>query len=234
MTGRLLQQDRLTPHERDAMYALLDTHFEGVTRTQFDQDLSEKNWVVLIEDGAILLGMSTLLVYPATVAEEPLTVVCSGDTIVSPAAWGSMTFPRTWIQSVYSLRPIYPQGRLIWLLLTSGYRTYRLLPVFWREFYPRADIETPPAWDQLLKTLAERRFGAQFCPSRQIVRFANPQKLRPEFAQIPEGRLADENVKLFLDRNPGYLKGDELVCIADLGPDNLTPAGRRVVRGVSR
>jgi len=118
--------------------------------------------------------------------------------------------------------------------LTSGYRTYRLLPVFWREFYPRAGSQTPLAWDVLLKTLAEQRFGARFCPRRQIVQFASPQRLRPEFAEIPEGRLADPNVKLFVARNPGHVDGDELVCIADLSPDNLTPAGKRVVYGASR
>lgn len=233
MNGRLVQQSSLTRPERDSMFALLDTHFEGVRREQFDRDLGEKNWVVLIENGQKLAGFSTLLVYPATVMGAHLTVVCSGDTIVSPAAWGSMAFPRTWIESVYRLRDVHSQGRLIWLLLTSGYRTYRFLPVFWQEFYPRADAQTPANWHRMLTELAEERFGSHFCSESGIVRFPNPQRLRQELAFIPDARRSDPHVQFFLERNRGHQQGDELVCITDLDPQNLSPAGRRVVYGAS-
>lgn len=215
------------------MFALLDEHFEGVSRAQFDVDLAEKNWIVLVEDGETLFGFSTLLVYPTTASGQAMTVVCSGDTIVSPAAWRSMAFPRTWIHSVYKLDEFYPRARLIWLLLTSGYRTYRLLPVFWREFYPRFDRPTPPEWLDLLVELARQRFGAQFFPAKGIVRFARPQKLRGQLALVPPGRTADADIRFFLERNPGFAMGDELVCIADLHPDNLTRAGRRIVYGAA-
>lgn len=215
------------------MFALLETHFEGVLREQFDRDLAEKNWTVFIEDNEKLLGFSTLLVYSANVMDEPLTVVCSGDTIVSPAAWGSMAFPRTWIESVYQIRDIQSHGRLIWLLLTSGYRTYRFLPVFWQEFYPQIDVQTPEKWQRMLKALATERFGSQYCPDRGIVRFPRPQRLRPELACVPEARRSDPHVQFFLDCNPGHKQGDELVCVADLDPTNLTPAGKRVVYGAS-
>ena len=50
--------------------------------------------------------------------------------------------PRTWIASVNRLRQHFPLGRYWWLFLTSGYRTYRFLPVFWREFWPRPEAGT--------------------------------------------------------------------------------------------
>lgn len=234
MNGRLIQQTDLLPSQRDAMFTLLATHFDGVTREQFDCDLAEKNWAVLIEKDQTLVGFSTLLVQPVTIAEEQLTMVCSGDTIVTPSAWGSMAFPRTWIKSVYELRRFHPQGRLIWLLLTSGFRTYRFLPVFWREFYPRVGVETPEAWQKLLIGLAQQRFDSQFDATSDIVRFKNPQRLRPHLADACNTRMADPNVEFFTRRNPGFIRGDELVCIADLDPSNLTDAGRRVVYGASR
>lgn len=233
MTGRLVPQSALTPRDRSAMFSLLDAHFKGVTPQQFHQDLEAKNWAVLIEESGELVGFSTLLVYPAQVGDELLTVVCSGDTIVAPAAWGSMAFPRSWIESVYTIRDTHSQGRLIWLLLTSGYRTYRFLPVFWREFYPRAGVQTPPTWRRMLNELATERFGAMFDSDNGIVRFTHPQQLRGELAGIPVGRDSDPDVQFFIRANSGHHDGDELVCIADLDPANLTPAGRRVVYGAS-
>jgi len=41
-------------------------------------------------------------------------------------------------------------GRYVWLLITSGFRSYRFLPLFWREFYPRYDSVTPQQVQQLI------------------------------------------------------------------------------------
>ena len=70
-------------------------------------------------------------------------MVYSGDTIVAPEAWGTTALARGWITAVNQLRERYPRGKYFWLLLTSGFRTYRFLPVFWREFFPRYDATTP-------------------------------------------------------------------------------------------
>lgn len=234
MTGRLVARQDLTAADIAAMQRLLATHFSGVTDAQFSADLAEKNWAVLIEQDDTLVGFSTLHVERMTVDAEALVVIYSGDTIVSPAAWGSAVFPKAWISSVYQLRATYPDGRLIWLLLSSGYRTYRFLPVFWQTFYPRFDAPTPPAWQRLLDTLAGRRFGGQFDRPAGVVRFARPHQLRGRLAVVPGPRQHDPHVAFFLQNNPGHANGDELVCVADLDPSNLTRAGRRVVYGAAR
>ena len=233
MTGRLIARQELTPAEVAAMRRLLADHFDGVTADQFAADLAEKNWAVLVERDGRLVGFSTLHVERTAVDDEALVVLYSGDTIVSPEAWGSAVFPRAWITAVYSLRERYPGGRLIWLLLTSGYRTYRFLPVFWQTFYPRVGEPTPPRWQHLLGTLARRRFGRRFDAKAGVVRFDQPQRLRGGLANVPAARQRDPHVAFFLARNPGHLDGDELACVADLEPDRLTRAGRRVVYGTS-
>ncbi len=216
------------------MFTLFDAHFDGVTRGQFDRDLEHKNWVVLIELNDILLGFSTILAFETHAAGELLTVIYSGDTIVAPAAWGSAAFPRAWIHAVYDIRRLHPNGRLIWLLLTSGFRTYRFLPVFWLQFYPRFDEATPPAWQSLIDGLADRLFGSGYDASTGRVVFDNPQQLRGQLRNVPESRAIDPHVAFFLSQNPRHARGDELVCAAELSPDNLTPAGRRVVYGAKR
>src|SRR4051794_21991317 len=130
-------REDLTQVERAEMFHLLAAHFEGVTPAQFSQDLMEKNWAILIRRGERLVGFSTLLAYESTFQKEPVSVLYSGDTIVAPDAWGSSALARGWITTANQLRERYPRGKYYWLLLTSGFRTYRFLPVFWREFFPR-------------------------------------------------------------------------------------------------
>lgn len=210
------------------MYELLTRHFEGVTRLQFECDLAEKNWVILLTCGMRLVGFSTLLAYETSLDQAPVSVVYSGDTIVAPEAWGTMTLPRAWIGAVNQLRAHLPRGPYYWLLLTSGFRTYRFLPVFWREFYPRFDGPTPPEQRRLLDQLARQRFGSQYEPQSGIVRFTQPQRLRAGLNRIPPGRITNPHVAFFAARNSGHAQGDELACLTELSPENLTAAGRRM------
>ncbi len=231
MKGRLVRRQDLTGAEREAMYGLLAGHFEGVTRERFGADLAEKSWALLLEDEGVLRGFSTLLLYESSPpGEEVCTVVYSGDTIVDPSAWGSAALPRCWIDAVRRLREEHPKGRLWWLLLTSGYRTYRFLPVFWKDFWPRWDTPTPPEVRTRLAFLAREKVGGLYREEEGIVRFPEPQRLRGELAEVPEGRLADPHVSFFLEKNPGWAEGDELACLTEIAEENLTAAGRRMWR----
>src|SRR5262249_6713188 len=151
----------LTPQDLGEMHALLDRHFAGVSPVQFERDLSDKNYVLLLRDveAGSLVGFSTMAVYETTPTGLPGSIVCSGDTIVDPPAWSSPALPREWIAAVNRLRTSFPNGPYYWLLITSGFRTYRLLSTFWRTFYPRFDAPTPPDQRRLLENLAAERFG---------------------------------------------------------------------------
>ena len=230
MNGRLLARDKLDNATRARMYRLLDDNFAGVTGETFHADLAEKNWVILLEDDhGALVGFSTLLLYGTVHEGEPITVVYSGDTIVSPAAWGSSGLARTWINAVWRLHAAHGTGRLFWLLITSGYRTYRFLSVFWRCFYPCYAHTMPKDIRVLRDRLAHERFGAQYDATHGVVRFAQPQRLRAPLRDVPARQLTDPHVACFLRMNPGHANGDELVCLTELSEANLTRAGRRMV-----
>ncbi|PWU09149.1 MAG: hypothetical protein C5B50_28060 [Verrucomicrobia bacterium] len=210
------------------MFAVLSNHFDGVTRDQFERDLEEKNWVILLHKEDRLVGFSTMLAYETSFRGEPISVIYSGDTIVAEEARGSSALSSAWIASVNQLRKLYSNGRYYWLLLTSGFRTYRFLPVFWREFHPRFNAPTPLATKALMDYLALERFGGQYDPVSGIVRFTHPQRLKNGMAGIPDGRTQDAHIAFFAARNPGHVDGDELVCLTELTEANLTLAGRRM------
>ena len=223
---------QLLTAQKARMLELLAQHFLGATPEQFARDLAEKNLALILERDRLLVGFSTLMAYTTSVEGENVNVIYSGDTIVTPEAWGTTALPRAWVAGVDALRATLPPGRCFWLLLTSGFRTYRFLPVFWREFYPRFDRVTPPETQRMLNQIARERFGHQFNPATGRVRFANPQTLRAGLKEIPPGRDHDPHVAFFLARNPGHVEGDELVCLTELSPENLTAAGRRMTSQV--
>lgn len=231
LAGRLVACDTLDPQTHAAMLALMGEHFRGVSRDVFEADLAEKNWIILLEDrDGRLRGFSTLLVQPTEATGERCVLVYSGDTIVDRAAWGTRTLPRIWIDSALRLCARYPDLDAYWLLLTSGFRTYRFLPVFYEWFYPRFDEPTPADAQRALDAFARERFGGRYDAARGVVRFARPQVLHPDLLAVPDGRRVDPHIAFFLERNPGYVDGDELVCLTRVSRANLTPAGRRMLR----
>jgi hypothetical protein len=175
-----------------------------------------------------LRGFSTLDCYESGFRGEPVTVVYSGDTVVDEEAAGGFALSRTWIGAVQLLRRLHPRGPLYWLLIVSGYRTYRFLPVYWKRFHPRHDAHPSPETRALVDSLAAERFGPLYDRVGGVVRFPEPQVLRARFRGLPPARLADAHVAFFTGRNGGHERGDELVCLTELSRDNLTPAGLRM------
>jgi len=233
MNGRLVDIAGLTDGDRQAMYALLDRHFAGLTPRQFAADLAGKTHALLLTHSTgRLVGFSTLRYRPAsTVAGTDTAVVYSGDTIVDPAAWGSTALMRLWLRSVLDLH--HDSGAadrpLVWLLISSGYRTYRFLPVFWQRFFPRYDQPTATEAQASIDQLAAEQFGRAYDPRRGIVRFAAPQRLRDHLARVPDRKRTDPHVAFFQRANPGWREGDELVCCTWIDPANLTRTGRRML-----
>ena len=60
------------------------------------------------------------------------------------ACWndGDTALASTWGKFVMDLIEEHEQSALYWFLISKGFRTYRYLPLFFREFYPRSDHPT--------------------------------------------------------------------------------------------
>ena len=243
--GRVVARQTLDIGTREAMFSLLAAHFVGVDRTAFERELADKSCAILLEDDAgDLRGFSTMVVYESRAAATSVSVVYSGDTIVDRAWWGTPALARTWVRAVQQLAPDSESREVYWLLLTSGFRTYRFLPVFFREFYPRFDAVMPPRDAELRDGLARERFGRQYDAASGVVRFVQPQILAPDLVTLPRQRMTrkntehepvpDPHIAFFLECNPGFVRGDELVCLTRIDEQNLTPAGRRMSRPSSQ
>jgi hypothetical protein len=229
--GDILKRVELDGATKEDMYALFASQFDGVPRTEFLRDLDEKNWVLLLYgDDDKLAGFSSMDVYTTKVGDRELTVVYSGDTVVDVNTWSDSALSYYWMGAVDFLQRAYAAERLYWFLLVSGYRTYRFLPVYSEFFYPRYDEPTPDDVQEIMHALARRRFGDRYDPSTGVVRLRTPPVLRGELGGIPENRLGDPHIAFFAERNPGYGRGDELVCFSVLAEDKLTRLGKRMWR----
>jgi hypothetical protein len=231
--GRLRLVSDIQDHERDEMFGLMFRHFSNLDRATFDADLDEKQWAIEIVDprSGRLYGFSTQTLLKLEFEGRPILAVFSGDTIVEPDHWGQNALAQVWTQFVLSLIDANPCTELYWFLITNSFRTYRYLPVFFREFYPSYDRTTPVGATRLIDALAGSRYPTAYDRQRGIVHGHLWNGCWPgsAIAAVTPARKRDPHIDFFAQRNAGYVRGDELCCITRLTEENITPAARRIV-----
>lgn len=228
-------RETLTPADRREMYQLLDRHFENTSPCQFEQDLAEKETVILLRDprDARVVGFSTLMTLPVTVEGQEVVGFFSGDTIIARECWGSSLLGRLWLRTVFAeadrIQGRSSDARLYWFLICSGYKTWRYLPIFFRHYSPHPERSASAFDRKVLRALATTKFGDEYHPDAGVVRFRRATPLRRGIADVTERRLRDSAVDFFVRANPGHTEGDELACLARISRANLTAAGLRLL-----
>jgi hypothetical protein len=230
LTGEVRLVENLSQKERRQMFSLMARYFSNVSRTIFERDLSEKEWCILLTDASEhVKGFSTMMLVRLVVDDRPVAAVYSGDTIVDREHWGESILSRLWSRHAFDLASGIPEAPVYWFLLSSGYKTYRFLTTFFKEFYPTYERQTPPEAKRVMEVLSHARFPGRFDPEAGVVHPENAAPLRFGVADVTDRRLADPHVAFFVTANPGHARGDELVCLTELATENLTPAGRRML-----
>lgn len=220
----------LHPHEIDRMFEIYSASYCDTSRPRFDQDFQDKtHCIVLRYADETIVGFTTLKRYERTWSGQSIRVIFSGDTIIDREHWGSQQLAFAWMRLAGEIWQEQPDVPLYWFLICKGHRTYRYLGAMALNYAPRAGVVTDPAVQALADHLAVERFGEAYDPATGVLSFRVPQgRLTTELAQVPAPHLRLENVAYFLQKNPHYASGDELVCLCELHPDNLRPMALRL------
>jgi len=218
----------LSDRTRVQMFDLFARHYRDVSRQGFEADLAEKDLVILLHEGKVPVGFTTLAFSTMTFGAREIAIVFSGDTIVDPAYWGEQILAPAWLEQVGRFAGRQGSREVYWFLIVKGHRTYRYLPAFALDYVPRAgggDTETLLA---LRNAIAASRFGESFDPATGIIRFPDPRgRLAEALAEPTPRERANPHVGFFMAANPGFRQGDELACLCALAPDNMRPRARR-------
>jgi hypothetical protein len=215
-------------NEIAAMYRLYAEYYDATSQAMFRCDLGDKDYIIELKDGPVLRGFSTLALMDCEVAGKPCCALFSGDTIIDRSYWGEQALTRAFCRFAGSIKAHRPELRLYWFLISKGYRTYRYLSVFARDYFPNPSGPTPPHLQACIDTLARKRFGPAYCSELGLVRFpVSRGHLKPQWAAVRDGMRMRVEVQFFLNRNPRFHAGEELCCITLLETDNLRSFARR-------
>lgn len=207
----------LSHSKKQQMAALYFDYYDGSDQARFYQDLAVKDEVLFLEYDQQLVGFSTLQFYTF----QQKTIVYSGDTIVNPAHWQQQSLHSAWISRMGLLKQANPTQPLYWLLLVKGYRSYKYLVVFAKTFYPDWRKQQPTL-KALTDQLAMAKFAALYNAKTGVVECPSEYGyLKTPLAQLAPHEQQKASAQFFINKNPYYYQGHELVCLCELSETNL-------------
>lgn len=232
LSGEIIDISQLSLQQINDMYNLMNKYYENIKRDNFKKDLLEKRKVILLRDSIEedIKGFSTLMLLEQEINGDDITALFSGDTIIDKEYWGESELPKWWGRYAFSLIDEMPDRELHWFLMSKGYKTYRFLPVFFNEFYPRRNVEFPQREKEILDALAYAKFPRNYNAETGIISFdGKKDHLKQGIADIDESRMKNQDIQYFVERNPNWQQGDELACLVRLTKDNFNKMAHRVI-----
>lgn len=225
LEGKIVAVGDIPDRDRSSMFSLLCENFEGYEWDNFIADLEQKDVAILLKStNQDIRGFSTVQLLTTQIDSRPVKAVYSGDTIIDREYWSRNELFQVWIPYVLEKKAQEPEIPLYWFLLCSGCRTYKYLPTFFKSFFPCAG-EEDGMMSKVADTLATEKFGSDYHPDTGLVIFSHSQeRLREGLAEVEPNQMSNPHVKYFLEKNPEYHQGHELVCLTELCRENFKPS----------
>lgn len=209
---------QLSAEQKSVMFSIFEKYYSGVSFAQFCNDLSEKSHIFLFKNGDNeIIGFSTILQRQVQAGNKSATLLYSGDTVIEKHYWGKKFLQKSFFWYILKAKfkslfqPVY------WMLISKGFKTYLLMRKNFPASYPNSLGATPDDLQKIMNEFYGEKFGANYRPEKDLIEFSGESVHVKDNLACPQDKaLQDEDVKFFLKKNPKYLVGQELTCIAEI------------------
>jgi hypothetical protein len=212
------RRDALKSEARGRMLELMHLCYENVDDDRFFADLDNKQQVILLLDRqGELQGFSTIRLTEETLEGRRVDILFSGDTVIHPDHWGAKALQAGFVTFALLHKLKHPLRPLYWLLLSKGYKTYLLLTNNFPSAFPRHGAAPPASLRALRDRVATAWWGDEYDPRSEVLRFKEARdRVKHGVAPVDAEDRVRPDIAFFLEKNPGWAQGDELVCFAEI------------------
>lgn len=221
LKGQIKPIKEYTEVEVNAMYGLMAEFYDNTSESVFQKDFYDKDYcLALYHETDGLVGFTTQKVLQLDVDGKAICGIFSGDTIIHKDYWGDMELFKIWAGFWFDFAEQYEE--FYWFLICKGYKTYRMLPLFFTEFYPNYRVKTPVYEQSIIDAYASKLYGSEYNPISGVIEYRTVKdKLKEGVADIGSRERKNRDVDFFCKANPGYIHGNDLACLARLDKNML-------------
>jgi hypothetical protein len=229
LEGRVVDANAISNFQKNEMFSLLTNNFEGYTKKNFEKDLENKDKVILLENSLKEIGgFTTIQNFDVLSKDQTIRGIFSGDTIINSRYWNKHNMFKVWLEYTFQKKE-ESQNPLYWFLISSGCRTYKILPAFFKDYFPKYDKEDA-TMKNVLDVFAEHKFGNEYDSKSGLIIFQkSTERLKCNLANVDEKQAKNPHVAYFLNKNPKFYLGHELACVVEIKKENLTNMGLKLL-----
>jgi len=212
-----------------SMYSLMSQFYDNTDEKVFRRDFYDKDYCLVLQDeNAVTVGFTTQKVIAVDVDGRKVHGVFSGDTIIHKDHWGDTELFKVWARFWFEFAEKYDE--FYWFLICKGYKTYRIMPLFWTEFYPNYRSETPAFEQSIINAYANKLYPDEYDPESGVIRYKGVKdKLKSGVADVGEHEMKNKDIAFFCKANPDYIKGNDLACLTKIDRSLLKKHARELL-----
>lgn len=216
LKGYIKPIEEYSETEISKMYALMAEFYDNTDKNIFLRDFYDKDYcLALYSDNDSLVGFTTQKIMEIDVNGNKVNGIFSGDTIIHKDYWGDIELFKVWARFWFEFAERYDE--FYWFLICKGYKTYRIMPLFWKEFYPNRRAETPQYEQSIINAYASLLYPNEYNPANGVIEYKNTKdKLKNGVADIGSREMKNKDIAYFCRLNPDYIKGNDLACLAKI------------------
>lgn len=226
ISASVVAVNSLSESNIETMHKLMNTCYTGLSRENFKRDLEGKSHVIVINEtvGGKIVGFSTLKTFSFQIDGIKSIGVFSGDTVVAKQYWGNVALQIAFLKHLCTLKWKNRDKKIYWFLISKGYKTFLLMANNFSNYYPSKDTPTPEPIAKAMNEVYQQLFPGRWQNTTGIIKHGEEDYALTEGVAAPSQRLheTNENVKFFVENNPGWEEGDELACMAEMSYSVLT------------
>ena len=223
LTYKLLNLEELSKEQTKRMFFLLQENYNSVNPKIFKEELYKKDFILIFADQEQQIqGFTSIAINPAQTGTKKYNIIFSGDTVISPDFWGTRELVKAWIYSLGRIVATDPHKKYYWNLNSKGHRTYLLLPIFCRTYYPGLGNRNAPELFKILDRVSTLLYPDIWNPTKGIIDYPFSQgELKPELAAASYKKIKNKHIEFYLQKNTGFIKGQELACLTEMCLENM-------------
>ncbi len=220
LDGKIVKVELLSEGQKRRMFSLMDEFYENMAWEVFESDLLKKDYCIILYDkNNVIQGFSTQQIISVVLPEKTVYGVFSGDTIVHKNFWATR-HPLFSIFANFFEEYSRDYEDFYWFLICKGYKTYKILPTFFNEFYPNCSATTPE-YEQKIMHAFGKSYSKDYNEKSGVIEYsATKDKLKLGVADIDERQLKNKHTAFFVKQNPFHTAGHDMVCITSLHKHN--------------
>ena len=216
LKGQIKPVGEYTEAERASMYRLMSEFYDNTDESVFLRDFFDKDYcLTLYHEQEGIVGFTTQKVMAVEAAGKTVHGIFSGDTIIHKDHWGDMELFKTWAGFWFDFAGQYDE--FYWFLICKGYKTYRMLPVFFTEFYPNYRMPTPEYEQSIIDAYASKLYGREYNRENGVIEYHTVKdKLKQGVADVGSREMKNKDIAFFCQANPDHTQGNEISFLAKI------------------